>query len=250
MIRRSRVVDRKVSTRSHEFAAPTLPPDTRRRGVVIAVVVIAVVLRLAIAALSSSSVQAWLHIGSAHPECSPDGIGTPAGREGTCARRHGLFASADVVVVVNRAHTLRMPEYTARIVESAIDPTNVSGRYATVSDYPGGRGVLASFRVKITNTSSAPLTFDANGKDIALLVPSAVGSKRSISWRERLNAIGAHGPSPSQMGPIAPNASVTGWVTFITPIWTRTLIRARPADLEFFRPGRDRHFYGHIRLWK
>ncbi|HYH88748.1 MAG TPA: hypothetical protein VEX67_05920 [Solirubrobacteraceae bacterium] len=216
----------------------------------IAVIVIAVAVRLAIGASSLSSVQAWLHIGSPYPECSAAGIGTPDGREGTCARRHGLFAAADVAVVVNGAHTLRMPEYTARVVDSAIEPTTVYGRYATVSDYPGGHGVLASFRVRITNTTSAPLAFDADGKDIQLLVPSAVGSRRSVGWRESLNAVGARGPSFAQMGPIAPNASVTGWATFVTPLWTRTLIHAKPSDLEFFRPGRDRHLYGHIRLWK
>jgi len=239
-----------VSTRSHAIAAPTLPSARRQRRLAIAVIVIAVAVRLAIGVLSSSSVQAWLHIGPPYPECSAAGIGTPDGREGTCARRNGLFAAADVAVVVNRAHTLRMPEYAARIVDAAIEPTTVFGRHATVSDYPGGRGVLASFRVEITNTTSAPLAFDAAAKDIGLLVPVAVGARRSLGWGQSVNAVGARGPSFAQMGPIAPNATVAGWATFVTPLWTRTLIDARPSDLEFFRPGRDRHFYGHIRLWK
>jgi hypothetical protein len=239
-----------VSTRSHEIAAPTLPHARRPRWLVIAVVVIAVAARFALGALSFSSVQGWLHIGSPYPECSAGGIGTPDGREGTCARRHGLFATASVVVVVNGAHTLRMPEYTARIVDSAVESTIVSERYGAVSDYPGGSGVLSSFRVTITNTTAAPLAFDADGRDIQLLVPSAAGSRRSIWWGESFNAIGGRGPALAQMGPIPPNASVTGWATFITPVWTRPLIHTRPSDLEFFRPGRDRHFYGHIRLWK
>jgi hypothetical protein len=236
-------------------ARPDVPqrhPRGRRhlRGPRIALVVCVVLVKLTIIALAhSSSLQARLHIGSRYPDCKAAGIGTAEGREGTCADRRGLFRAARVSVVVDRAHTLRMPGYHARIVGRTLTPTTVVNGSDT--DYPGGRGWMASFRVRVTNDTDAPLRFDAQADDIALIVPQAAGSAVDNIWSERARLIGRQGPSFGAHGPIAPGTSAIGWAEFVIPIWQAPLLHERRADLQFFVPGhRDEHFNGLIRLWK
>jgi hypothetical protein len=236
-------------------ARPDVPqrhPGRRRhlRGARIALLVCAVLVKLTIIVLAhSSSLQARLHIGSPYPDCKAAGIGTAEGREGTCANRRGLFRAARVSVVVDRAHTLRMPGYHARIVGRTLRPTTVVNGSET--DYPGGRGWMASFRVRVTNDTDTPLRFDAEAEDIALIVPQAAGSPVDNIWSERDRLVGRQGPSFGTQGPIAPGASASGWAEFVIPIWQAPLLHERPADLQFFVPGhRDDRFDGLIRLWK
>ena len=234
---------------------PDAPERDRRRarnlrGARIAVVVCVVLVKLTIIVLAhSSSLQARLHIGSRYPDCRASGISTAEGREGTCADRRGLFRAARVSVVVDGAHTLRMPGYRARIVGTRLKPTDVVN--GSEADYPGGRGWMASFRVRVTNDTGAPLRFDAEAEDIALIVPQAAGSAVDNIWTERDRLVGRQGRSFAAQGAIAPGASVIGWAEFVIPIWQAPLLHERSADLQFFVPGhRDQHFNGLIRLWK
>jgi hypothetical protein len=220
------------------------PPRRHRRSIT---VIVTVILQLALGAAFRPTVQGWLHIGSRYPDCSWSAV--DSGKEGTCADRRGLFAPADVAVVVDRAHTLRMPGYDARLVSSAIKPTRVTG--GSDDEYPGERGWLASFLVEVTNTGDKPLPLDAKGTDIDLIMPVSAGSAHQIGRPQIRRAYDSRGPSVGEQVPIAPDQTVTGWAEFVVPIWAPPMLRARPADLEFFRPGQpDSHFRGLIRLWK
>jgi hypothetical protein len=193
--------------------------------------------------------QAKLHLGSPYPNCDSARISTPEGREGTCAVRYGWGHPVEVSVVVNRTHTLRMPGYDARILESDVTPTAVPD--GNDADYPNHRGWLASFCILITNTSSKPLRFDANGHDVDLLYPLVAGHAEGNMAFQQLGVRGRRGDPPGQYGPIPPHGLAIGWATFVVPHWVPPLLRVRAADLEFYRPGHtDRAFNGQIRLWK
>lgn len=225
------------------------PPRPRRAGWLHRSVpaTYVVILNVALCILFVPRVQAWLHIASPYPECSSAGIN--AGGEGTCADRGWPFGTTIESVVVDRAHTLRMPDYDAWLVRSTIKPTKVTG--GSVDDYPGGRGWLASFFVAVTNTTDESLSFDADARDLWLILPVTAGSVHQIGRPQIRDAYDSRGPSVGEGGPLHPGETRTGWAEFVVPIWAPPMLRARPADLEFFPLGRrDDTFHGLIRLWK
>jgi len=250
-----------ASEAANAFGAKRRP----RRGVLIVVVVCIALVRLLLIGLTNQTVRGWLHIGSSLPSCAAAGISTPAGREGKCARVDGLFSSR-VYNVVDRGHTLYMPEYQARLLTSRIAHTRVSGSSTNASYYPDGHGLLVSYEITITNTRDTPLLFGQAASDtmlpfypshpqVELLMPpslasSSSGSNEDIGLSELINGRGAPTPSIGLQQLIPPHGSITGWATFVAPGWSRELLDVRPADLNLYRLNYDDHYTGQIRLWK
>jgi len=225
-------------------------PRRRRSLAVGALVGFAIVVRLALLAVSDPEIAAHLHIGSAYPNCDTAQISTPEGREGTCAVRV-RFGRSMISTVVNRDHVLHMPGYDARLLSAVGIPTRVTNVAPDNARYPGARGLLMSYRVRVRNTTGAPLQFDADGRSIDLLYPVSRTSHEQFLVPQLVHADDAPGAPPGHAQPIAPYATATGWVSFVVPLAAATLLDKRPADLEFYRPGRpDRAFNGQLRLWK
>ena len=186
----------------------------------------------------------------ARDSCSTAGISTPAGREGTCARYQGLFGGKTIYTVVNAGHVLRMPGYDAQLLATNVHPTQVSNPQSDPGAYPNGEGMLVSLEISVANTSRAPLAFDVAGRDVDLLIDNLNDPDYSISFPDLPNAAGEPEPAIADLGPIAPNDTRAGWVSFVAPIWSQTVLHERAADLEFYRPGREQGYVGQIRLWK
>jgi len=207
-----------------------------------------------------------LRAGSPYPSCEAAGISTPAGREGRCADQEGLLGPATVYNVVDRRRVLQMPEYQARVIASTIAPTRVRRRSNDGNYYPHGHGWLVSFEIAITNTRTQPLLFGDGRSDtilalypshprVELLIPpslasSSSGSDEDIALSELVNGHGAPRPSIGLPQLIPGRGTITAWATFVAPEWSRELLDARPADLDFARTDNDAHYIGQIRLWK
>jgi hypothetical protein len=225
------------------------------------VLVVLLLARLLLLALSSSSVRAWLHVGSRLPSCEAAGISTPQAREGECARGSGLFSPATVYNVVDRGHTLAMPEYRARLLSSRIVHTRVTGPATNAAYYPAGHGLLVSYELTIANPGGEPLPFgqDTGANPLPfypkhpraeLAIPTVPDSDDDVAFGEILNGRGAPRPSIARQPSIPAHGSITGWVTFVAPGWSGELLGARAADLNFLRIDNDAHYVGQIRLWK
>jgi hypothetical protein len=225
---------------------------------VIAVVVAAWLLLIALAFPSG---RALLHVGSPYPSCAAAGISTPEGREGVCARGAGLLDPVTLYNVVDRRHVLRMPEYQASLLGSQITHTHVPNAAENEDLYPEGHGQLVSFQVAITNTSDRPLQFGEGASYaptafypshpmIELALPQSPGSEADINFPAIINGRGAPTPSVFQQLPIAPHERLTGWVTFVAPAWSLSVLNSRPADVDFYRTNASNHYTGQIRLWK
>jgi hypothetical protein len=210
--------------------------------------------------------QTVLHAGSPHSSCEATGISGPAGREGRCARQESLLGPATVYNVVDRARVLQMPEYQARVISSTIAPTHVRRSPTSGNYYPHGHGWLVSFEIAITNTRAQPLQLGEPSSDttlplypshprVELLIPpslasSSSGSDEDIALSELVNGHGAPRPSIGLPRLIPGRGTITAWATFVAPEWSRELLDARPADLDFSRTDNDAHYVGQIRLWK
>jgi hypothetical protein len=265
-----------LSTDHHQAPGDTSPPTSdaanafglrrrRSRVVMVAVVFCLLLARLLLIGLTNQTVRGWLHIGSSLPSCAAAAISTSAGREGKCARISGLFSSR-VYNVVDREHTLHMPEYQARLLTSTITHTRVTGPSTNAAYYPEGHGLLVSYEITITNTRDTTLLFGQAASDttlpfypthpqVELLMPpslasSSRGSNEDIGLGELINGRGAPTPSIGLQQLIPPHGSITGWATFVAPGWSRELLDARPADLNLYRLDHDDHYTGQIRLWK
>src|SRR6185436_16440086 len=136
--------------------------------------------------------------------------------------------------IVNHDHVLHMPEYDAELQAVEVRPTHVYGQYVDADRYPGGRGLLVSARVAITNRQGDALTFDAAAQDVQLFLPPGHATSCDVMViTELLTPRGAPSPILGRLGPIAPGQAATGWVTFVTPIWTRRVLHQPPAELVF-----------------
>jgi hypothetical protein len=243
------------------FGGPARP----RRGIRPTTVLAAVVVIAVLAMLSLFSVHGWLHVGKLLHSCVGAGISTREGREGQCERVNGLFSQPTVYNVVDRHRTLRMPEYAAQLLGSTISSTRITDRSVNPRDYPNGRGWLVSFELRITNTRDSPLRFGQTADtgrhlyplhpQVELLIPPSLASSKSgsdegMALEELINGDGAPRPSIGLRRLIAPHASITAWATFVAPEWSRSLLGARPADLDLLRAEDDSHYVGQIRLWK
>jgi len=180
--------------------------------------------------------------------CAAAGISTLAAREGTCTRDVGAFGGTTVYTVVNSGHLLRMPGYDARLLGSTLSQTHVYGPVVNATDYPGGEGLLVSFEVAVTNGHATPLSFDATGQDVDLFLSSP--GDTMLGRPQVLHPVGAPYPQLALEGAIPATQTVTGWVSFVAPLWARPWLNARASDLEFYRPGNEDGYVGQIRLWK
>jgi hypothetical protein len=63
---------------------------------------------------------------------------------------------------------------------------------------------------------------------------------------------GRRAPTPSilQQPIIAPGETRTGWVSFIAPAWTLSVLSRPGADVELYKVDGDKRYRGSIRLWK
>jgi membrane protease YdiL (CAAX protease family) len=211
--------------------------------------------------LSRPSVRLQLNIGSRYASCTAAGIDSAEGHEGTCVE--GSFSSLTTVNVVDRARTLRMPEYDARLLESQIAPTRVRNASENEDLYPHGAGQLVSYELSITNTGKRPLRFGVGtgyerrasyspSPDVELALPESLQPTSSYVTTYPPIIEGFHSPTPSilQQSPIAPNETRTGWVSFVAPAWALSVLTKRGADVEFYKVNGDTHYRGSIRLWK
>jgi hypothetical protein len=240
-------------------ARPRRWSGRRPRALLVVAMVCLGCLRLLLIPGVFTSVRDWLNIGSGLPNCSTGGFSTAAGREGRCSRYDGLFSSTEYNVV-DRGHTLNMPEYDARLVASQFSPTRISGTSVDEARYPGRRALLVSEELTITNTSSRPLQFGSGPHagapfypahpQMQLLVPVEPGRNLEDVYIELVDANGAPGPSLTSQPPMPAHASVSGWVSFVVPVAAIGLLAARPADLDFARVGHPGGYVGQIRLWK
>lgn len=186
--------------------------------------------------------------GKGLPDCAAAGISTAAAREGSCVRTTGIFGTTTIYTVVDRAHALTMPGYNARLIAERTSETKVRGPNANSSDYPGGLGLIASFKLSITDTTGKPLSFDATGSDVDLLLTAPSSSEYSVN--EALNQQALMSPTLSEHEPIRPHATVSGWVTFVAPLWASKTLNTSKNDLELFLPGQSHAKHvGQIRLW-
>jgi hypothetical protein len=243
---------------SESPADPFGAPRPLPRVVLLALILGAIVIGAASLALIVRPLHRWLRDISVAGSCS-----RLQGREGKCERLSGLFSSPTVYNVVDRSHVLQMPEYQAHLLSSTIAGTSVTRRS---SNYPKARGWLVSYEIEIVNTRAQPLMFGeaANNTSVErypdhsrveLLFPqshesSASGSDEDYALPELLNGNGPYHPSIGLPRLIAGHGTITAWATFIAPEWSRELLTARPADLDFRRIDNDSHYVGQIRLWK
>jgi hypothetical protein len=216
----------------------------------ITVVVLGLVtVRLVLVVLGIPAVRGWLHIGL--PTCAAAQISTSVAAEGKCAVGAGLFGGGTTVAVVDSGHVLRMPGYDAELLATSVIPFRVSNPESHPAAYPDGHGLLVSFFISVVNTSARPITFDAGGHDTNLLIDYFGTAGRMWSMPELPNAPGEPGTSIADAGPIAPRSEVGGWVSFVAPIWARSVLHSRAADLRLFPAGHTAENYvGVIRLWK
>lgn len=231
-------------------ASRVKPRRGRGRRYVVALALGLAVLRVGLVLLTNSTVRGWIGIGL--PTCSHAQISTPVAREGTCGRGQGLFGGGTVFNVVDAGHALHMPGYDVQLLATLVAPTRVSNPASDPNAYPDGQGLLVSFEISVTSRSSLPLEFDAGGGDVDLLINN-LGEPGfpEIAFPDLPNAVGEPGTSIADVGAILPRGTVAGWVSFVAPIWSRSVLHQRAADLEFYRPGHTAPDYvGQVRLWK
>jgi hypothetical protein len=234
------------------------PRSPRQRPWVVGVLIAIVVVRLAVAAFAIGPVRRAFG-GPPYPLCGSAQMVGDAAREGLCSP--GQPSDWTTYNVVDRIHTLHMPEYDARLLDVRYGRMHVTGPF-DASLYPGRRGVLVSFDVQVTNTGRRSLQFGtpARGRGapeyprpaapIFLGTPSAVGAESEVQFPALLRARG--GPRPELFGrpPIPPGASVSGWVSVVAGLHTPPLMRVPFADVFFLRADSGEDYVGQIRLWK
>jgi hypothetical protein len=227
----------------------------------LAIAGIVVLARLLLIVLSFSSARALLHVGSPYPSCTAAGISTAAGREGVCARGNLLTGPYTLYNVVDRGHVLHMPEYEARWLATEITPTHVPNASENEDLYPRGVGQLVSIRVMIANTSDRPLHFGPGvgyepvpsypkHRSVELSLPTRSGSDEQFTFPAIINGKRAPTPSIFQQQPIAAHGRLAGWVTFVAPSWSLSVLGTKGADVDFLRSDGRSDYVGQIRLWK
>lgn len=102
--------------------------------------------------------------------CASKGISTPAAREGHCLREANLFGRGVTYNVVDAGHVLRMPHLDAELLATRTQTVIIANPQRNPSFYPNGTGTLVCFELAITNHGPAPLSYDAGGADVDLLL--------------------------------------------------------------------------------
>jgi hypothetical protein len=226
------------------FEASAAQLDRPRAGLVLIAVRVS-----ALVVVNTSILHDWFGVGQ--PSCDSAEIATPVAREGTCARGQSVFGGGTTYTVVDARHVLHMPGYDTELLATRVAPTIVSDPQVNPAALPNGQGMLVSFEIAITSKQAHPLVFDAYGRDVDLLLddPADPGGP-AFTWPELPNAFGEPLPSLADAGPIEPQGTTTGWVSFVAPIWAPSLLHQRASDLDFYRPGGSSGYTGQIRLWK
>lgn len=209
---------------------------------------------------SPAEAQAQAHA-AALPTCVAAGIDSTGGREGTCVE--GQPWSLVTVNVVDRTRTLRMPEYSVRLLRSRTHHTRVSDAARYPSFYPQGVGQLVSCELSVTNTSERLLQLGVGARhvrrgsyvgqppvELALSESPSPTDNEDTEYPPIIEGIGAPTPSILQQPPMAPGETRTGWVTFVAPPWARRLLARPGTDLDFFELDGRYGYHGSIRLWK
>jgi hypothetical protein len=188
--------------------------------------------------------------------CASKGISTPAAREGRCLREANLFGSGVTYNVVDAGHILRMPGLTAELLATKTQAVIITDPQRNPSFYPHGTGTLVCFEVSITNHGPAPLSYDAGGTDVDLLLQGTRSPSDSYELPD-MPGVG-HEPIPAlaDQPPIQPGQTTIGWVAFDAPQWAPETLTTRASDLEFRLPTNGNAsepgdaYVGQIRLWK
>lgn len=211
--------------------------------------------------LSRPSARSQPHIQSRYPGCVAAGIDYAEGHEGICVE--GSPTSPTTVNVVDRARTLQMPEYDARVLRWRIVTTRVDNASENPDLYPHGAGRLLSYELSVTNRADRPLRFGVGtgytprasyrpSPDLELALPESPESTDGLvaTYPPIIEGRGAPTPSVLQQPPIAPNETRAGWVSFVAPAWALSVLGKSGADVEFYEVNGNRHYRGSIRLWK
>jgi hypothetical protein len=241
------------------IARRRLWPSRGRRSLLISTP--SVIAALAVVILFDGVEDGQLHLFSLHPTCIAAGVDSADGNEGTCME--GPLTSPTTVNVVDRARTLHMPEYDARLLVSLIKPTRVSNASEHRYYYTNGAGQLASYKLSITNTGTRPLKFGLGvgyerrasyspNPEVELALPelSDRTGDTTTSYPPIIEGRGAPTPSILQQPPIAPKETRTGWVSFVAPAWALGAIARPGADIDFYKVDGSTSYRGSIRLWK
>jgi uncharacterized RDD family membrane protein YckC len=163
-------------------------------------------------------------------------------REGSCLSRTGW-----AVTVADAGHALRMPDYEARLIGSAVKVVNIPRlEHPRTGDGPA---VIVAIRLRVTNTSDHPLTLDRH----ADMARYAISIGRNAEWhlREIPSAIRAgYRPLGATRAPIRPGRSRSGWLRFALVENDLARIDLTRAALELVPAGaRGGHHAGLFRLW-
>ena len=108
-------------------------------------------------------------------------------------------------------------------------------------------GLVASYEIRVSNTTSSPLAFDTLSSDVKLVIPQQLQSESAFIVREMAPFAPARSPWIAKDGPLPAHGTETGWVSFVTPTNERRLVN--DGDLWFFEPGDSTlRYIGDIRL--
>ena len=109
--------------------------------------------------------------------CASAGINIRMGRQGRCTVGARLFGPQTTFVVVDAGRTLQMPGYAVRLLatRSGLSSFRPGSRYPNRL-YPGGRAVLFSFQVAVTNDGARALRFDPASQAITIGLPVSSSS--------------------------------------------------------------------------
>lgn len=230
---------------SFAFAEPLAPLPLRLRLWLIGVPLLAAAVVVLVAVLPGDG-----------DTCVTKGIATAAAHEGICQRGANLFGGGVTYNVVDAGHVLHMPGYDARLLATTMRPVPITNPATDRAFYPNGIGTLVCLEVAITNRGSLPMTFDAGGEDIDLLLQSPKSAGASDAFSDQPDLRGEPSPSLATMSPVQPGQTSVGWVAYIAPAWALQTLNARATDLDFLLPSNgdagpfSASYVGQIRLWK
>jgi uncharacterized RDD family membrane protein YckC len=157
--------------------------------------------------------------------CRDAGITSASGSEGRCLMKvRGQLAVYDVA---NAGHTLRMPDYSVKLVR-----TGVHGHSGNA---------LVGFKLAVRNRSDHALSFDRGGRDILLVVTRPDGLA-TVPFRE-MRSKGVR---------IPPGRTRVGWAVFDIPPDGVAQLTRPVAGLGFVHRGTSDGYphLGELRLWR
>jgi uncharacterized RDD family membrane protein YckC len=160
--------------------------------------------------------------------CHDAGVEPPTANEGACVEKiDGMLVE---LRVVNAGHRLSLPSYDVTLQRAAIRPES-------------GFRSRVSFKITVTNKTTAPLPFELNPAATQLWVPRADGGSAPVP---------ADGPArlvrTRQIG--YGNLRESGWLDFTVPTAALGSITDPTSDLAFLAKDGGDVYLGEIRLWR